>query len=445
MGGQGRAVFRPNILVSVPTRGGIVDVDHFRSKVSDYLIHKTDFVKVKDQMSEDQLRLYVDRAITNLCYDEQIEVSTEARLSLVRSFVESTMSLGPLRALMEDKDVTEIMVNGPEKVYIQRDGKIKLTDVRFSSEQQLHHTVQKLLAVSGSNARIDESSPYADFSLADGSRINAVVQPCAVRGSVVTVRKFNDAISTVDDLLNLKMLDKNIAVFLIAAMKAKLNVIFSGATGTGKTTALNVFSRHIPDDERIITIEDTPELRLKQDHVVTLQTKPANIEGKGEITIRHLFINSLRMRPDRIIIGEIRSAEMLDLIQSIASGHSGSLAIVHADSPEDCFNRMVTMMMMAGLQLSTDEIRKQVARAVDLIVHIELFRDGVRRITNVTDTVYDKTDGSVSLNDIFQFVQDEKKEDGKVLGHWVLDRRRPSVYEKFDKHNIKLPDGFFEK
>lgn len=417
--------------------------EELRSLISQYLIHKTDFVKVKDELNEDQLRVYVDRAISNLAYEQEIEVTTEDRITLIRSFVESTVSLGPLRSLMEDKDVAEIMVNGPNKVYIQKFGKIELTDVKFENAAQLHHTIQKLLATAGTSAHLDESSPYVDFCLQDGSRINAIVPPCTLGGGVLTIRKFSDSIATVDHLLDLKMFDKNIAVFLIAAMKAKLNVFFTGATGTGKTTALNVFSRHIPDEERIITIEDTPELRLKQEHVVTLLTKPANIEGKGEITLRHLFVNSLRMRPDRIIIGEIRSVEMLDLIQSIASGHSGSLAVVHADSPEDAFNRMVTMMMMTGLPLSTQEIRKQVARAVDLVVHIELFSDGIRRITNVTDTAYDKEADEVYLNDIFKFIQGPKSEDGKIDGHWEKTSKWPSFKGKFDRRNVKLPDGFF--
>lgn len=421
-----------------------MEIEQLRSLISQYLIHKTDFVKVKDQLSEDQLRVYVDRAISNLAYEQELEISTEDRITLIRSFIESTVSLGPLRSLMEDKDIAEIMVNGPNKVFIQKFGKIEMTDVKFESAAQLHHTIQKLLSTAGSSGRIDESSPYVDFCLQDGSRINAVVPPCALGGAVVTIRKFSDVISTVDHLLNLKMFDKNIAVFMIAAMKAKLNVFFTGATGTGKTTALNVFSRHIPDEERIITIEDTPELRLKQDHVVTLLTKPANIEGKGEITMRHLFVNSLRMRPDRIIIGEIRSAEMLDLIQSIASGHSGSLAVVHSDSPEDAFNRMVTMMMMAGLPLSTQEIRKQVARAVDLIVHIELFSDGVRRITHVTDIAYDKAKDETYLNDTFKLVQDEQDNEGNIKCHWEKSSQWPSFKEKFDRQNVKLPDGFFK-
>jgi len=241
-------------------------------------------------------------------------------------------------------------------------------------------------------------------------------------------------------------LDQRMAAFLISCIAAKLNVVFCGSTGTGKTTTLNVLSRHIPAHERIITIEDTPELRLKQEHVVTLQTKPANIEGRGNITIQDLFINSLRMRPDRIIIGEVRSHEMMDLIQSIASGHSGSLAVVHADSPEDCLDRTVTMVMMAGLKLNVPEIRKQIGRAIDLFVHIELFKDGVRRITNITDVYYDLEKKDAVLRDIFRFVQDRVEEEGtKVVGHWELDKRYPSFSPKFDRHNVSFPEGFFEK
>jgi len=242
----------------------------------------------------------------------------------------------------------------------------------------------------------------------------------------------------------LGMLDKRIATLLIAAMQAKLNVVFCGSTGAGKTTMLNVFSRHIPSEERIITIEDTPELRLLQQHVVTLASKPVNIEGKGEITMRELFVNSLRMRPDRIIIGEIRGTEMLDLVQSISSGHSGSLAIVHAETPEDCFNRMVTMMLMTGIRLSTQEIQKQVAKAIDIIVHAALFMDGKRRVTAVTDIMYDNNTGKVNLQDVFYFKQVGMDEKGQIIGEWVMNKKKPSFYEKFTKRLLKLPEGFFE-
>ncbi|HRZ40685.1 MAG TPA: ATPase, T2SS/T4P/T4SS family, partial [Candidatus Omnitrophota bacterium] len=401
--------------------------EEIRSRVSRHLIQHTDFLKVKDRMREDELRVFVDHAISEMCYEEHIDLATEERIALVREFVMATVSLGPLRPLMEDDTIAEVMVNAPDKVFIQRHGKILLSDVKFDSVQHVIHTVQKILAASGTNQRVDESSPYADFSLPDGARVNVIMPPCTLSGPILTIRKFSKEINSLDDLIRLKMLDQKMAAFLVACIQAKLNIVFCGSTGTGKTTTLNVLSRHISEEERIITIEDTPELRLKQEHVVTLQTKPANIEGRGEITIQDLFINSLRMRPDRIIIGEVRSHEMMDLIQSIASGHSGSLAVVHADSPEDCVDRMVTMIMMAGLKLSLPEIRKQIGRAIDLVVHIELFKDGVRRITNITDVYYDLEKKDALLRDIFRFVQDGKEEDGsKVIGHWDLDKRMPS-------------------
>ncbi len=420
-----------------------MDYGDLKQIVHQYLIKKTEFLKVKDNMNDDQLRVFVDKALTNLCVDERIDIPTSTRIMLIRELVSAVVSLGPLRPLIEDKTITEIMINGPSSIYVQRDGKITLTDVKFGSNEQLVHTIQKILAGSGSNRRVDESSPYVDFSLPDGSRVNVLLPPCSLVGPVVTIRKFAD-INTLDSLLARGMMSKKMAVFLIAAMKAKLNIVFCGATGTGKTTTLNVLSRHLPDHERIITIEDTPELRLMQKHVVSLQSKPANIEGKGAISIRDLFVNSLRMRPDRIIIGEIRSGEMLDMIESISSGHSGALAIVHAESPDDCVSRMVTMMLMTGIQLSTDTITKQVVRAIDLIVHIELFPDGVRRITHVSDFTFDEATKQPKLEHVFEFIQDKMDEDGKVTGHWEMCGRKPSFYNKFTKKNISFPEGFFE-
>ncbi len=419
-------------------------VNELREKVNRYLIKETDFLKVKDTMKEDQLRMFVDNAILNMCKEQNIEIEREHRAVIIRDLVSAVISMGPLRPLMEDKTITEIMVNGANRIYIQRAGRITQSDIKFDNSGQLAHTIQKILAASGSNKRVDESSPYVDFTLKDGSRVNVILPPCSMIGPVMTIRKFTDDIGTVDDLLNLKMLDKNIATLLIAAMKAKFNVMFCGSTGAGKTTLLNVFSRHIPEHERIITIEDTPELRFLQEHVVSLVSKPANIEGRGEISMRELFVNSLRMRPDRIIIGEVRGEEMLDLIQSISSGHSGSLAIVHAETPEDCFNRMVMMMMMAGIRLSTEEIRKQVARAIDIVVHVELFMDGRRRITAVTDLNYDEETDKVTLHNVIHFEQKGLTKDGQVIGEWVVDRRKPSFYKKFQKRMVTLPEGFFQ-
>jgi pilus assembly protein CpaF len=415
-----------------------------KTKVHQYFIQKTDFLKVKDKLPEAELRTYVANAVDELCRENKIELLEEERLSLIREMVSSVVSFGPIRPLMEDKSISEIMVNGPNKIYVQRNGRIEETSVRFESSQQLFHTIQKILGASGSSRRVDESSPYVDFSLDDGSRVNVILPPVSLVGPVMTIRKFSAEIRTVDDLIERNMLNKEMAAFLVAAIKAKLNIVFCGATGTGKTTLLNVLSRHIPVTERIVTIEDTAELRLLQDHVVSLQSKSANVEGKGAISIRELFVNSLRMRPDRILLGEVRGEEALDLIQSITSGHTGSLAIVHADSPEDCFNRLVTLVMMSGIRLNVEEIKKQIARAIDLIVHVELFIDGRRRITNITD-IYDIPDqDKVVLENVFTLNQGEMAGDGQLACNWTINRKKPSFYKEFTKRNVAVPQGLFE-
>ncbi|MDP8264593.1 MAG: CpaF family protein [Candidatus Aceula lacicola] len=421
-----------------------MNLDRVRNLVQQHLITKTDFLSVKDKLDEDQLRLQTKSAIDFICAQNEIVLTDEEKGSLIREMVSSVISLGPLRPLMEDDTITEIMINGPDTIYLQKDGKIELSDVKFADSKELMHTVQKILSASGSGRRVDESSPYVDFSFPDGSRVNIILPPVSLVGPVLTIRKFSSQIETLEDLLKLEMLSPEMGDFLIAAIKAKLNIIFSGATGTGKTTALNVLSKYIPEEERIITIEDTAELGLKQRHVVRLQAKSSNIEGKGVISIRDLFINSLRMRPDRIIIGEVRGSEALDLIQSISSGHSGSLAIVHGDSPRDCYNRLVTMLLMSGIHLSVDEIRRQIVSAIDLIVHVELFVDGKRRITHIADLQHDKEKNEVSLHDIFYYKQEKITDEGKVLGNWFVKKRKPSFHDKFVKRNVKLDKNFFE-
>jgi pilus assembly protein CpaF len=414
-----------------------------KAQIHHYLIAKTNFLEVKDKLQGDQLRSFVDNAIDKLCQETKMVITLEERLSIIRELAASLVSLGPLRALVEDQGITEIMVNGAKSVYIQRGGKIEKSTVTFPDNANLMHTIQKILAASSTSRRVDESSPYVDFSMADGSRVNVILAPCSLLGPVMTIRKFSRDLTTIDNLIEKKTLNQKMAIFLIAAIKAKLNVVFCGSTGSGKTTLLNVLSSHIPGHERIITIEDTAELHLMQDHVVSLQAKAPNLEGKGEVTIRDLFVNSLRMRPDRIIIGEVRGHEILDLVQSIASGHAGSLAIVHADSPEECFNRMVTMMLMSGIRLSGEQIQKQLATSLDLIVYQELYLDGVRRITNITDLRCDKATGTSSLCDIFTYKQERIDENGQVIGDWVQSKEKPSTYEKFVKRNIQLPEGFF--
>lgn len=419
-------------------------LDDLKIKLHQHLISNTNFLSIKDRMTEDQLRVVVIRAINDVCEKEEIEISDVERSMLIRELLLAVVSLGPIRPLMEDDAISEIMINGAKKIYIQKGGKITLSDIKFDNDRELMHTIQKILSASGTGRRVDESSPYVDFSLKDGSRVNIILPPVSLCGPVMTIRKFSSEISKIEDLLSRQMLNQEMADFLLAGIQAKLNMVFCGATGTGKTTTLNVLSRYIPPEERIITIEDTSELRLLQEHVVSLQAKPPNIEGKGAITIRDLFINSLRMRPDRIIIGEVRSDEALDMIQAISSGHTGSLAIVHADSPKDCFNRLVTMILISGIQLSVEEIRKQIATTVDLVVHTELFFDGKRHVTYVTDVRHIPEKNEVVLEDIFCFKQAGLDKDGKVLGDWIMNKRKPSFYEKFEKRDVKLPDGFFE-
>lgn len=421
-----------------------ISFNEMKGLIHHYLINKTNFLQIKDTLQEDGLRTFVDNAITNLCKEKQLGLPLDERIKIIRELVSGVVSLGPLRPLIEDPTITEIMVNGYRCVYIQRKGMIEKTGITFTDNQALLHTIQKILASSQSSRRVDESSPYVDFSMADGSRVNVILPPCSPVGPIMTIRKFSQDLGSIDDLLERRTLNKPMAAFLIAAIKAKLNIIFCGSTGSGKTTLLNVLSSHIPEHERIITIEDTAELRLMQEHVVSLQAKPANIEGKGEVTIRDLFVNSLRMRPDRLIIGEVRGEEILDLVQSIASGHSGSLGIVHGDSPEECFNRMVTMMLMSGIRLSGEQIRNQLANSIDLIVYAELYMDGVRRVTNITDLKFDKAANTISLEDIFTFKQERIDENGKVIGDWVMIKKKPSCYHKFVKRNIPLT-GLFEE
>lgn len=418
-------------------------IEKVRGQIHQYFVSKTDFLTLKDKLGEEQLRSFVLKAINDFCAKEEVTLTEEEKITLVRELVSSVVSFGPLRPLIEDKTISEIMVNGCRQVYAQKDGHITLSDVKFEDDRHLMHTIQKILAASGSGRRVDESSPYVDFSLADGSRVNVILPPVSLSGPVITIRKFSSEISKIEDLTQRKMLNQQMSDFLMAVIKAKLNTVFCGATGTGKTTTLNVLSRYIPSEERIITIEDTAELQLLQEHVVKLQSRASNIEGKGAISIRDLFINSLRMRPDRILIGEVRGSEALDMIQAISSGHTGSMAIVHADSPTDCFNRMVTMILISGIQLSVDEIRRQIASAIDLIVHTELFVDGVRRITHITDVRHSPEDNKVALEDIFYFKQERIESDGRVIGDWVMNKKRPSFYEKFVKRNVKLPSGFF--
>ena len=359
---------------------------------------------------------------------------------VIQELINDVTGYGPINPLLLDSDVTEVMVNGPDMVYIEKKGRIQLTDIKFRDDDQVMQVIDKIVAPLG--RRIDESSPMVDARLPDGSRVNAIIPPLSLIGPVLTIRKFARVPYTIEDLISMKTLNREMAVFLNACVKARLNIFISGGTGSGKTTTLNVLSSFIPNDERIVTIEDAAELQLGQEHVVSLESRPPNIEGTGEIPIRELVRNSLRMRPDRIIVGECRGGEALDMLQAMNTGHDGSLATGHANTPRDMLARLETMVLMAGVELPVKAIRQQIVGALDLIVQQARFKDGTRRITNITE-VQDMEGDVVVLQDIFTFQQEGIDTDGRILGDLKATGIRPRFYDKFQQFGLNVPTSIF--
>ncbi len=362
----------------------------------------------------------------------------EIKEAVINGIVDDLLGLGPLEPFLADNTITEIMINGPDRIYVERKGRKTLSTVQFDDEGHLRTTLDKMLMLAG--RRLDESSPYVDFSLKDGSRINAIISPLAVDGSSITIRKFLDTLKSLDDLIALKTINEQMADFLQAAIKAKLNIMFSGATGAGKTATLNVLSHEIAPDERIVTIEDALELKLSQNHVVRLLTRGNNIEGKGAISVRQLFSNTLRMRPTRIILGEIRGEEAMDFLQAVNSGHDGTLAVLHASTPTDVIGRLETMAMYAGLNIPSSEIRRQIASGLSLIIQHEQLVDGSRKITYITE-VSGIQDGQVVLNDIFRYEITGHAANGAVTGEFKL-VNQPANLARFQNRGIRVEDIF---
>ena len=368
-----------------------------------------------------------------------LDVDKASQEKIIKSLCLDYLGLGPLQRLMDDPEITEIMINGPYKVYIEKNGKKAESDIQFESNDHLKYIVEKMIAPTG--RRVDESYPYVDFALPDGSRVNVILPPLAVKGATVTIRKFLRSIQNVNDLVKLGTIDERIAEFFVACIKAKINILFSGATGSGKTTTLEVLSSYIDEKERIITIEDALELSLRQEHLVNLLTRPPNIEGKGEITPRDLFCNTLRMRPTRIILGEIRGEEAMDYLQALNSGHQGSLAVIHASSPADTITRLETTALYASLNLPTWAIREQIASGLDLIVQHEQLIDGTRKITHVTE-VESLKENQITLRDIFLYEVEDVTADLKVKGKFKA-LNKPSFFDRFRKKGIKLDAKIF--
>ncbi|MBS3977838.1 MAG: CpaF family protein [Syntrophomonadaceae bacterium] len=359
---------------------------------------------------------------------------------LVSEVLAEAVGYGPIQPLIEDPSVSEIMVNGPKKVYVERSGKLELTEVFFRDDSHVEHIIEKIVAPLG--RRIDESMPMVDARLPDGSRVNAVIAPLALDGPALTIRKFSKDPLTVDNLIQYGSLNREMARFLEACVNASLNIIVSGGTGSGKTTMLNILSSFIPEAERIVTIEDAAELQLRQEHVVRLETRPPNIEGRGAISIRDLVRNSLRMRPDRIVVGEVRSGEALDMLQAMNTGHDGSLTTGHANGPRDMLARLETMVLMSGMDLPVRAIREQIASAVDLIAHQARLKDGSRKVTHITE-VQGMEGEVIVLQDIFLFKQTGLDQNGRVQGNFLCTGLRPKFMSKMEDAGIQLPHSLF--
>lgn len=385
-------------------------------------------------LTEGQLHEFVRAELSAIIDDEQLLLTVDERIRFIQDIEDDALGLGPLQRVLEDPSVTEIMVNGHETIYVERDGKIVRSPLRFASEQHLRRAIERIVGRVG--RRIDESSPMVDARLLDGSRVNAVVPPLAVHGSSLTIRKFSATPLTAQNLVEFGSMSPQVAELLRAAVQSRLNILVSGGTGTGKTTLLNVLSSFIPSDERIVTIEDALELKLQQEHVVQLEARPPNIEGAGEVSIRDLVRNSLRMRPDRIVVGECRSGEALDMLQAMNTGHDGSISTLHANAPRDCVARLETLVLMAGMDLPLRAIREQIASAVDLIVQIQRLRDGTRRITHVTEVLGMEGD-VVVLQDAFLFdFAAGVDEHGRFRGTQRPTGVRPRFSDRFEEYGV---------
>ncbi|WZL72724.1 CpaF family protein [Clostridiaceae bacterium 35-E11] len=402
-------------------------------------VHKQILREIKDGNVE-TIVPKIDEIAVKIMKDDTSFVGKVNRKKVVDELVNNLIGYGPINPLLQDPEVTEVMVNGPYQVYAERKGKIELTHIYFQDNEQVMHIIEKIVSPLG--RRIDESSPMVDARLPDGSRVNAIVPPLALNGPTITIRKFSKDPFQIEDLIRFGTLTKEMATFLESCVKAKLNIFISGGTGSGKTTTLNVLSSFIPNDERIITIEDAAELQLWQDHVVSLESRPANIEGKGAITIRDLVRNSLRMRPERIVIGEVRGGEALDMLQAMNTGHDGSLATGHANSPRDMIARLETMVLMAGMELPVRAIREQIAGAIDLIIQQTRLKDGNRKIVNITE-VQGLEGDIIVLQDIFTFQQHGVDEEGKIIGKLVPTGIRPKFYEQLITSGIHIPTTVF--
>ena len=428
---QARRVSAP---ITSPQAGTYFDL---KTRVQNKLLAEID--PSMDISKTDEVKRTIQDLFEQILTEENIVLSRPERARLFEQIAAEILGLGPLQTLLEDDTITEIMVNGPKNIYIERKGKIHRVPITFESNDHVMRIIDRIVAPLG--RRIDESSPYVDARLQDGSRVNAVIPPISLVGPVLTIRKFSRNPISVEQLIQFGSVTQESVQFLKACVEARLNVLISGGTGSGKTTLLNVMSSFIPSDERILTIENAAELQLRQEHVVTLESRPPNIEGRGEITIRDLVINALRMRPERIIVGECRGGETLDMLQAMNTGHDGSMTTAHANSPRDAVSRVETMCLMAGMDLPIRAIREQISSAVDLICQQERMRDGTRKVTSITEISGMEGD-VITMTDIFVFEQ-SGVENGQVVGRLRPTGLRPKFMDKIEAAGIHLPPSIF--
>jgi pilus assembly protein CpaF len=405
------------------------------------LVDKLDLSRVSD-LAGDTLRREIRLVVERLCDTENPLLNRMERERLIDEVLDETFGFGPLEALLKDPTISDILINGPYKIYVERRGKLEKVDVKFRDNDHLLQIIDRIVSKVG--RRVDETSPMVDARLPDGSRVNAIIQPLALDGATVSIRRFGSNPLKLEDLLNYKAFTPEMAMLMEAAIKARLNIIISGGTGCGKTTLLNTLSSFIPPDERVITIEDAAELQLQQDHVVRLETRPPNIEGKGQVTTRDLVRNALRMRPERIIIGECRGAEALDMLQAMNTGHAGSMTTLHANSPRDGQARLETMVMMAGMELPMKAMRQQISSAVDIIIQANRLQGGPRKVTSITEVMNMEQD-IIIMQDIFRYKQIGIDQNGRAFGQFESTGVRPSFMARMEAAGMKLPTNLFQE
>jgi pilus assembly protein CpaF len=437
----GGGASRLGSLASTGDRNSGKSFDDLKRLIHSKLVDKLDLSRVSD-LAGDTLRREIRLVVERLCDTENPLLNRMERERLIDEVLDETFGFGPLEMLLKDPTVSDILVNGPHKVYVERRGKLEKTEVKFRDNEHLLQIIDRIVSKVG--RRVDETSPMCDARLPDGSRVNAIIQPLALDGASLSIRRFGANPLKLEDLLNFKAFTPEIAMLMEACIKARLNIIISGGTGSGKTTLLNTLSSFIPHDERIVTIEDAAELQLQQDHVVRLETRPPNIEGKGAIHTRDLVRNALRMRPERIIIGECRGGETLDMLQAMNTGHAGSMTTLHANSPRDAQARLETMIMMAGMELPMKAMRQQISSAVDLIIQANRLQGGPRKITSVVEVLGMEQD-VIIMQDIFRFKQLGIDQNGRAYGQFEATGVRPAFVPRLEAAGIKLPSNLFQE